>query len=193
MVIDFQKVAEDIKRTGLYLLPDRVSISIPDAEAVLKRGLAFFVGEGYKWLPEYEKVGKWLENNENRGLLCLGNCGRGKTVICCKIIPLLLSHYCRKIAEVVDAQQMNADVDRIKRSHIICIDDIGTEGESVKYGERRMAFSEIVDEAEKKGKLLIITTNLSIDELTAKYGIRTIDRLKAITTPVLFKGESMRK
>lgn len=193
MVIDFQKVAEDIKRTGLYLLPDRVSISIPDAEAVLKRGLAFFVGEGYKWLSEYEKVEKWLENNENRGLLCLGNCGRGKTVICCKIIPLLLSHYCRKIAEVVDAQQMNADVDRIKRSHIICIDDIGTEGESVKYGERRMAFSEIVDEAEKKGKLLIITTNLSIDELTAKYGIRTIDRLKAITTPVLFKGESMRK
>jgi DNA replication protein len=64
---------------------------------------------------------------------------------------------------------------------------------SVKYGEKRLAFPELVDEAEKKGKLLIVTTNLSIQELKEKYGERTVDRLRAITTPILFKGESLRK
>lgn len=72
-------------------------------------------------------------------------------------------------------------------------DDIGTENLSVKYGEKRLSFAELADEAEKKGKLLILTTNLSIDELREKYGERTIDRLRAITRTVLFSGESLRK
>lgn len=73
------------------------------------------------------------------------------------------------------------------------IDDIGTEFLSVKYGEKRLSFAELVDEAEKKGKLLIVTTNLSLSELQQKYGERTLDRLRAITTPVVFKGDSLRK
>lgn len=64
---------------------------------------------------------------------------------------------------------------------------------SVKYGEKRLSFAELVDEAEKKGKLLIISTNLSLSELQQKYGERTVDRLRAITTPVVFKGDSLRK
>lgn len=88
---------------------------------------------------------------------------------------------------------MNANLDDVKQKHIIYVDDIGTESLSVKYGEKRLAFAELADETEKKGKLLIITTNLSIDELREKYGERTIDRLKAITRTVLFSGESLRK
>lgn len=88
---------------------------------------------------------------------------------------------------------MNADIDAVKQKHIIYIDDIGTESLSVKYGEKRMTFPELVDEAEKKGKLLIITTNLSLSEIKEKYGERTLDRLRAITTPIVFKGESLRK
>ena len=94
---------------------------------------------------------------------------------------------------VADRQQMNADLDAVKQKHIIYVDDIGTENLSVKYGEKRLAFAELADEAEKKGKLLILTTNLTIDELREKYGERTIDRLRAITKTVLFSGESLRK
>lgn len=86
----------------------------------------------------------------------------------------------------------NAELDVVKQKHIIYVDDIGTENLSVKYGEKRLAFAELADEAEKKGKLLILTTNLSIDELREKYGERTIDRLRAITRTVLFSGESLR-
>lgn len=139
------------------------------------------------------RLPKWLTDNKGRGLLCIGNCGRGKTLICGKIIPVLLNHHCNKVVSCYDAQQLNADLDAVKQKHIIYVDDIGTEFLSVKYGEKRLSFAELVDEAEKKGKLLIITTNLSLSELQQKYGERTVDRLRAITTPVVFKGDSLRK
>ena len=191
--INFQKTIERLRDTGFSPIPNTVQISIPDAKRILWSGIRYFTGENAQWLPEYEEVASWLAGNDGRGLLCFGNCGRGKTLICGKILPPLLNHYCRKIVSCFDSQQMNAELDAVKQKHIVYIDDIGTESLSVKYGEKRLAFAELADEAEKKGKLLILTTNLSIDELREKYGERTIDRLRAITKTVLFSGESLRK
>lgn len=191
-MMDFKKTIDNLRDTGFSPVPDLVNISVADAKKVLWCGLKYFTGDAAQWLPEYDQVATWLGNNEGKGLLCLGNCGRGKTLICGKIIPLIFSHYCRKIISCYDAQQMNADIDNIKQRHIIYIDDIGTESVRVNYGEKRMTFPELVDEAEKRGKLLIITTNLSKDEIKEKYGERTLDRLRAITLPILFKGKSLR-
>lgn len=191
--INFQQTIERLKDTGFCPIPNTVQVSIPDAKNVLWNGIRYFTGDKARWLPEYDEVVSWLTDNSGRGLLCFGNCGRGKTLICGKILPLVLNHYCRKVINCYDAQQMNANLDDVKQKHIIYVDDIGTESLSVKYGEKRLAFAELADETEKKGKLLIITTNLSIDELREKYGERTIDRLKAITRTVLFSGESLRK
>ncbi|WP_195553182.1 P-loop NTPase family protein [Bacteroides eggerthii] len=191
--INFKQAIENLADTGFSPMPNTIQISIPDAKDVLWRGIKYFTGDAAKWRPEYEEIAQWLANNKGRGLLCTGNCGLGKTLICCKIIPLLLHHYHRKIVYCYGAQQLNVSADAIISKHILCIDDVGTECESVKYGERRRVFAELVDEAEKKGKLLIITSNLPLEELKKKYGERTIDRLKAITTKVLFMGESLRK
>lgn len=190
--IDFKRTIESLKETGFNPLPNLVNIAIPDAKKILWRGLNYFT-EKAEWLPEYEDIVSWLSDNRGRGLLCYGNCGRGKTVICGKIIPLLLNHYCRKIVACYDSQLINADIDAVKQKHIIYIDDVGTENMSVKFGEKRLAFCEIVDEAEKRGKLLMLTTNLSLDEISQKYGERTMDRLVAITTRVKFIGKSLRK
>lgn len=191
--IDFQQTIERLRDTGFSPVPNTVNISIPDAKSVLWAGIKYFTGENAQWLPEYQEVVNWMINNEGRGLICFGNCGRGKTLICGKILPLVLNHYCRKIVSCYDSQQMNAELDSVKQKHIIYVDDIGTENLSVKYGEKRLAFAELTDEAEKKGKLLILTTNLSIEELGEKYGERTVDRLRAITKTVLFAGESLRR
>lgn len=193
MEIDFKKTIDSLQGTGLSLVYDRVNIAIPNAKRELLRGLNYFTDENGIWLPEYEAVAAWLSCNNGRGLLCQGNCGRGKTLICGKIIPSLLLHYHKKIVSCYNTQQMNADIDDVKRHKIIYIDDVGEENVSVKYGERRMAFPEIVDEAEKCGKLLLLTTNCTVEELEQKYGVRTMDRLVAITKLVKFKGESLRK
>lgn len=50
-----------------------------------------------------------------------------------------------------------------------------------------------MDEAEKRGKMLMLTTNLSLDEISQKYGERTMDRLVAITRRVKFEGTSLRR
>lgn len=192
-MVDFKDALSNLADVGFNPIPKTVYISVPDAKVNLWKGIQFFVGVSASWQDEYNDVAKWLMDNKGRGLLCLGNCGRGKTLICGKIIPVLLNHYCHKIVSCYDAQQMNAQLDAIKQKHIIYLDDIGTEFLSVKYGEKRLAFAELVDEAEKKGKLLIVTTNLSLSELKEKYGERTVDRLRAITTPIVFKGDSLRK
>lgn len=193
-MINYEKAIENLQETGFNPIPNLVNIAIPNAKDVLSRGLRYFTGDSSaRWLPEYNEIVAWLSCNNGRGLLCYGNCGRGKSLICGKIIPLLLNHYCHKIVNCYDAQRMNANIDLVKQKKIIYIDDVGTEDVSVKYGERRMAFPELVDDAEKCGKLLIVTTNLSLSEISEKYGERTMDRLVAITTWVKFKGESLRK
>ncbi len=192
-MIDYEKTIENLQEIGFNPIPNLVDIAIPNAKDVLSRGLKYFTGDSARWLPEYNEIVAWLSCNNGRGLLCYGNCGRGKSLICGKIIPLLLNHYCHKIVNCYDAQRMNANIDLVKQKKIIYIDDVGTEDVSVKYGERRMAFPELVDDAEKCGKLLIVTTNLSLSEISEKYGERTMDRLVAITTWVKFKGESLRK
>ena len=83
--------------------------------------------------------------------------------------------------------------DSVMSKHLICVDDIGTEGESMLYGNRRMVVAELADAAEREGKMLLLTTNMSVDELRQKYGERTIDRLRVITKPIVFMGESLRK
>lgn len=191
--MNFQQAIDNLKHTGFNPMPEKVQINISLAKERLWCGLKYFEGDKARWLSEYEDVAKWLENNEGKGLLCYGNCGRGKSLICWKIIPVLIHNQYRKVVSCYDAQQMNADIDEVKSNHLIYIDDIGTENVSIKYGEKRLAFSEIVDEAEKRGKLLIVTTNLSLKEIEQKYGERTMDRLVAITKRVKFLGESLRR
>ena len=135
----------------------------------------------------------WLNDNQGRGLFLYGNCGRGKTVLARYVIPAILLKYDRKVVNCFDAQEMNTNLDEVLKKKIVCIDDIGTEEVSVSYGNKRLAFLEVVDAAEKHGKLLIITSNLNQEQLVQKYGDRTMDRIISTTKRVLFKGKSLRR
>lgn len=192
----FDAIYDEMKSHGMKLPSDKVHFNIPNSREVLYSAIRYFVSLEKKeavWLPEYERVAGWLSSNDGRGLFLYGNCGRGKSILCRYALPAILLKYAGKVVSVFDIQDMNKDVDLVLSKHIISLDDIGTEEISIKYGERRMAFSEIMDAAEKHGKLVIVSTNLSEDDLRERYGDRVLDRIKAITTRVLFKGESLRK
>ena len=177
---------------GVLNNDDRIYIKTPEARSVLARGIKHFVGDKAVWLPEYEKVAEWLEDNKGLGLLCAGNCGRGKTVICKKVLPVIFQHWHRKIMNTCTAIEFNNVFDEYKDYKIISIDDVGTEPMASKFGEKRMYFQEIVDLAERKQKLLVISTNFNEQNLLEKYGERTMDRLRALTKPVIFEGKSLR-
>lgn len=184
-----------LQGTGFFGSPKKVSIHIDNAKLLLCNGLKYYCGEGAVWQPEYEEVAEWLTDNKERGLWLCGECGRGKTLIGAKILPVLFNfyHFPREIITLYDAKDMNNVYNDIVKKHIIYIDDVGKESVEVNYGNRNLRFPDIVDEAEKKGKLLMFSTNLSQEKMVEKYGERTVDRLRAITKKIVFRGKSLRK
>lgn len=184
-----------LQGTGFFGSPKKVSIRIDNAKLLLCNGLKYYCGEGAVWQQEYEEVAEWLTDNKGRGLWLCGECGRGKTLIGAKILPVLFNfyHFPRKTISLYDAKDLNSKFDDIVKKHIIYIDDVGKESVDVNYGNRNLRFPDIVDEAEKKGKLLMFTTNLSQEKMVEKYGERTVDRLRAITKKIVFRGKSLRK
>lgn len=194
----FRNLVSQMRDTGYPQEIDRVQISIPNAEKRLRGGLQYVVnmksGCNAEWNEHnYRPIVDWMTDNKGKGLLMFGGCGLGKSVIGMYILPLLIKDVHRKVVTIFNAQELNQKIDEILKLHIIYIDDIGTEDNLNSYGNKRMPFAELCDAAEKKGKLLILTTNLSIDELTQRYGDRVVDRLIATTKAVPFIGDSLRK
>lgn len=172
---------------------DVTHFTLTGAGDLLRRGLRYCIGDNYKWLPEYDNIADWLSDNKGKGLLCMGNCGRGKTVICRDILSVVFKYYLKIPYFYYEPYDLGHKIDDIRSfGKNIIIDDIGLENEAVIYGERHNSFSEVVDIAEKRGIMLILTTNMTPDEMKTKYGMRTMDRLRLLTRPVLFNGESMR-
>lgn len=152
------------------------------------------MGRSYKCLPEYSKIIEWLGDNQGRGLMLTGANGRGKTVILRYIIPAIYLNNAGKVITYCDAAAMNDRLDELLKKRFVAIDDLGAESQKkMNYGETRHALPELIDNAEKFGKLLIISTNLSSKQIAEKYGQRTFDRIFAICHPVAFTGMSMRK
>lgn len=191
----FEQIAGEMGGMGMCVPAKRVEVCVPDARKVLREGLSYFLGlegRGAEWLPEYEQVANWLTGNKGRGLFLFGNCGRGKSVLCRYVLPAILLNYMRKVVAVYDMQELNRDVDGVLRKHIVALDDVGTEELSVKFGEKRLAFAEVMDAAEKYGKLVIVSTNLSLEDLRSRYGDRVIDRIRSTMQRVAFNGKSLR-
>ena len=189
--------------TGFRSYAQPLHIKIPDARQRLAEGLNYYLakqGRKMQWLPAYDEIANWLSDNEGRGLLCIGSCGLGKTLICSHVLPVIIYQCYDKIVTVMSALELNNRLDEAKHDRMLSVDDIGTEPESVKFGERHIAFSEVVDEAEKRGTLLIVTSNMPPEtpegskypSIMSYYGVRTLDRLQAITKMVVFKGKSFR-
>jgi DNA replication protein DnaC len=188
----FSEIAEEMRNHGLQLPPKKIQIQIENSREVLEECFKHFV-KPFKWLPEYDLVSEWLTDNQGRGLFLYGLPGRGKSLLGRYILPAILLKYLRKVVSVYDMQEVNRNLDEVLKRHIIYLDDVGTEEISVNYGEKRCAFAEIMDAAEKHGKLLIISTNLNADAIRNKYGDRVLDRIRSVTKRISFVGESLRK
>ena len=186
---DYKQMASQMKVFGLDLTTERLQINIPDAENVLRLLLAERLGSNFVWLPEYSKVVAWMADNAGRGLLLKGNVGRGKTEIGRNILPAVINHYYGRIVNCYDAVELSARKNEfLDNCWPLCIDDLGTE----KDAKSRDVFERLADQMEKRGRFLIVTTNLSGEDIRRIYGDRVFDRLKGNTTSITFKGDSMR-
>jgi DNA replication protein DnaC len=193
---EFSEIYENMKALGMKIPAGRVTIEIQGAKTILENCFKYFLSfqnVEFIWQKEYDEVANWLENNNGLGLFLYGSCGRGKSFIVRYVIPAIVLKYQKKIINCYDSQQMNVDLDSVLNRHLIAIDEIGVEGISYDYGNKRDAFFEVMDSVEKYGKLILVSTNLSSDEIIKKYGERVFERIIATTKQIEFKGKSLRK
>jgi len=178
---------------------DFMQIFIKTPKEKMCRGLRYFIGDDAKWLQGYDEIAEWLQDNKRTGLLLYGANGRGKSIMCYHIIPTLIEYYykstkifkCRANA-LRNIVPENNDYYNMLSASILFIDDFGMESITSIYGEKRDVFSDIVDLAEQEKKLLVMSTNLTPDEIKKRYGLRTLDRLLAVVKPICLIGVSMR-
>ena len=191
----FEKIFKFVKEVGLPTPPPVQSVKIINAKENLTGYMSHILSQQnktFQWLPEYGQVAAWMADSGGKSLLLYGNCGRGKTMIARFVIPALFYMSTKKLFTCVDAIRMAENPDSILRCNFVSVDDVGTEDFTNNYGARRCAFAELVDSAEKDGKIVIATTNLNKKQLAEKYGDRTVDRIRSSFNCVLFKGDSLR-
>lgn len=192
---NFDQTMQEMQQHRMKTPQAKQAIRVPGSVSVLREAIAYFLGlEGRKmhWLPEYEAVARWLTDNEGRGLFLYGNCGRGKSLLVRYVLPAIILQCCRKVVSVYDVREMNATPDEVMSKRLIGLDDIGTEEVINHYGNKRLAFAEIMDAVEKQNRLILVSTNLNEQQLRTMYGDRTLDRIKSTTKRVLFRGDSLR-
>lgn len=188
--------------------PERPKISIDHAEdlffGVLQRVLERYGEKMEKRLEARNVKGKvikgphreiieWLEDNRGQGLLLMGKPGNGKSVIAMSVIPLLVYMTTERVVGSYHVRELKEKWTDVISKSIIVIDDVGTEGTVNEYGTKRDYFMELMELAEAKNKIVVVTTNCNGDELRNKYDDRTYSRICGMCRPVVFDGDDFRK
>ena len=89
--------------------------------------------------------------------------------------------------------EKNTYIKNLCRVPLLILDDFGME-RGTEYGLEQIYM--VIDSRYRSGKPLIVTTNLTLHDLTHPQDTahaRIYDRLKEMCVPVQFKGESFRK
>ena len=169
-------------------------IRIDYSRHLMLGGLEYFTGHQVEWLNGYDLIADWLRYNKGMSIVVTGPYGVGKTILCMHVIPTLIARfhgiYCEKFRATELCNEGNYR--KAMKTKYIVVDDVGTEGQFVDFGNRHEVFSEIVDGIEQQGKLVIASTNLVPKELQKRYGERTFDRLRANATLVCILSNSLR-
>lgn len=144
-------------------------------------------------------VERWVEvKASNAGLLFYGDTGGGKTFAAACIanalidrgIPVMVTSLPRIINAGWDKGEIIAGLHRYP---LLMLDDLGVERDSEYAME--IVYT-VIDERYKAGKPLIVTTNLSLQELKAPKSMahqRIYSRVLEMCVPVFFPPKSYRK
>ena len=175
-------------------LSEKICFKVPYAKDAIKAVLKHYLGEKAIYKPEYDVIADWLTDNKGKGLLMVGGTGTGKSFMGDYVIPTMLRYGTgqRLGCESITMDRLQNEYDIIKQMGIIYLDDVGNESKTSDYGNRHDRFAELVENAIRTNKILVVSTNLTVNELKERYNERIIDRLRDITVGVSFTGESLR-
>lgn len=143
-------------------------------------------------IPEHEEIIDWMTDTKGKGLILVGDCGRGKSSILTGVIPVIFNMKFKKLIFPISATDM-INAKNLFQDYFYCIDDVGTESIKNNYGEKTEVFATVMDDAERHFKPVFLSTNLTGQQIVERYGKRTMDRIVRLCRIVKFKGSSFRK
>ena len=139
---------------------------------------------------------------KNQGLLLYGGVGTGKTFAACCIGNYLMENlipvFATSIVKILQSKfSMSPDnfdslTSKINAADMLIIDDLGAE-RSTEYAVETVY--NIIDCRYRVGKPMIVTTNLSLDEMKNCPDVkcrRIYDRIFEVCYPIHFDGKSLR-
>lgn len=149
---------------------------------------------------------KYVDNfvqfkEQGKGLLLYGGVGTGKTFAAACIVnalidtgkPCLMTNFSRVLNTLWGIEEKQAYIDSLNKFDLLVLDDLGTERRS-EYAQENVF--NVID-ARYRAKLpLIITTNLSIEEIKKPDSVgnsRIYDRVLEMCHPVEVNGHSRRR
>jgi DNA replication protein DnaC len=178
----------------------------------------FFQANGKVILNDEDKsnlkvIFNWLIGNEidlslNKGLMFTGNWGTGKSIFIKGIILFINKYYsidilqngisnpvymlAQDMANLFKEDNVN-EINKMKSTSIMAIDDLGYEPVEVNhFGTKCHPFEEVLMSRYDRKKTILLTTNLSLDQIGERYGWHIYDRLKQMTYILEFTGKSKR-
>ena len=160
------------------------------------------------------KVAKWLSLPYGRpGLLLYGNVGTGKTTMLnalCRLInyavkpdreDLTMWDAPRNIIDIVRAKDIveawqndRKTFDKLCKLQMLAIDEFGVEAIDVKsFGNSNEPIIDLLSTRYDRQRVTLISSNLDLDEVRNRYGLRLQDRFVEMFTMIGFTGNSYRK
>lgn len=157
--------------------------------------------------PQMDKARFYAEHwadmkAENIGYLLWGSVGTGKSYLAACIanalmeqeIPVRMTNFAAVLNDLNSRiEGRNEYISRLCRYPLLIIDDFGME-RGTEYGLEQVY--NVIDSRCRSGKPLIVTTNLSLDELQHPQDTphaRIYDRLLEMCAPILFTGTNFRR
>ena len=147
-------------------------------------------------------VDKWSDAlSGNTGLVLWGDVGTGKTFFAACIanalveqnVSVKMTNFSTILNDLFTESDKNKYLNRLNDHSLLIIDDLGIE-RGTEYALEQVY--NVIDTRYKSGKPLIITTNLTLDELKYSTDIphkRIYDRVLGMCVPVMFNGVNFRK
>lgn len=140
---------------------------------------------------------------ESIGLFIVGEAGNGKTFTTCCIANELLDNYIPVICVSIDSllkriqqtfnswgkEGQSTILNSLTSAELIIIDDLGTEQDSE---WNQTTVYNIIDEIYRSKTPLIISTNVSLQDVKEKYHPRVYSRITEMCTVVKNDGKSIR-
>lgn len=207
-ICECEKTSRDLRAQGFIELQEKENIQRLQTMGIQDNALrnwTFDVADGEQ--PNLEIAQIYADNflidfyKTGMGMIFWGNVGRGKTFMAACIanqliennVPVMMTSFAKIVDDIFSIQDKAAYFKEFNRYKLLIIDDLGAERQT-DYAMEQVY--KVIDDRYKNNLPMIITTNLTINELKAPKKVeysRIYDRILEKCVPVSFTGKNYRQ